>query len=321
MEAILLTVIGLPFYYYVGGGSSILITSTAVKARSKYIKKRYKTQIEKIRLYDIHELRKKSHKFKKYQWDILSEFRELDETLLIEFEHKLNWLLISKYQKLTTNLLDKFQKKLNWKLIITNQKLTDEQLIIFRKQYDMKLCCKYQDFTFDTYIELEKYIDWKTISLEKNLENDIIFHFNHHIKWKYLLRNKKITQDKLNFYLDVKNGIITSFEPNFKKLDIFYSEPIIINPYKKKFIEKHIQSEQIIENIDFLSDTSEDYFYDIYNEGEDNLSFEESSDNDILVKNSIDSFIDNYIENIIQESIDEYTEEQKYKNPFLYFLG
>ena len=79
-------------------------------------------QVQKKNLLTCRFLRK----IDKYlDWDLISEFQELDETFLYDYNEYLNWNLICIHQKLDSNLIDLFNNKVNWSLISRNQKLNN----------------------------------------------------------------------------------------------------------------------------------------------------------------------------------------------------
>lgn len=127
------------------------------------------------------------HNLPRQEWtNLLIEFPNLNEELLIEYREELDWYIVCLYQNISEEFMDKWPSYINWAPISLHRKLSDE--FIIRHQ-----CRLY----------------WSYLSNSGNLSENIVRKFANSsdgIDWRLLVvDNYSITflkeyQDKINWY-------------------------------------------------------------------------------------------------------------------------
>ena len=100
------------------------------------------------------------------------DFNLPDDSLIKEFQDKVNWSDISMYQKLSEEFIEKFQDKVNWHHISANQNLSENFIE------------KFQDK-----------VTWFHIGMYQKLSEKFIEKFQDNFHWYYISSSQKLSEE------------------------------------------------------------------------------------------------------------------------------
>lgn len=111
------------------------------------------------------------------QWNYISEYQELSEDFIREFQDEVNWRWVSEYQKLSESFIRKFRNKVDWTVISAYQKLSNEFIEEFQDKVDWNKISIFQKLSEPFIRKFKDKVDWCRISIYQKLSNEFIEEF------------------------------------------------------------------------------------------------------------------------------------------------
>ena len=196
----------------------------------------------------------------KINFELISQYQELDTNFIIKYMKDLDWKKLCKYQKLNLELIEKNIDKIDFDLISKYQKLTNnfmlkyytllnwEKLVCYQK-IDENIIVEYMDdikfywddlsynqiLTENFIVKYQNLVDWEMICLKQNISQKFIIKFIGNISWSNLLTNPYVllTNDFIKDNIEV---ISSSCIGNI--LSNYLRKVILFNNFKRKWKNK-----------------------------------------------------------------------------------
>ena len=135
-------------------------------------------------------------------WHLISEYQNLSEDFIREFQDKLYWCYISQFQHLSENFIREFQNKVLWDQICGHQYLSEDFIREFQDKVHWGFISRHQILSEGFIREFHNRINWIAISIEQHLPEDLIRKFQNKVHWGFICMYQNLSEDFIKEFQD-----------------------------------------------------------------------------------------------------------------------